>query len=301
MTRPTRWAVVPTALVLSAVLAGCQTESSIVSTHSPAPLVTIATAEIAESEIVGQIYAEALSRADYRVRTIPLQGDSAGALRALMDGDATFTIGFTGDLMHRFDPQADASADEDVYAAALAALPDGLTAADASPATDEPVYAVSRNTSESLGLTSLSDLEGNCGGLSLGARQEVLADGTLTSTVEEAYDCTFARRQALPTDPRLVVEALRAGTVSVGVMQSADPALEGDDIVVLDDDQDAITSQQLVPVYRKGSLSEGQLRLVNRISGQLTTEDVRELVRGAEFGTASATGLANYWLDDSSS
>ncbi|WP_304511140.1 glycine betaine ABC transporter substrate-binding protein, partial [Dietzia sp. SYD-A1] len=93
------------------------------------------------------------------------------------------------------------------------------------------------------------------------------------------------------------LEALRAGEIGVGLVQSTDPVLYPDDMVVLDDDEDAILAQHLVPVFRKGSLSEDQLALVNRISGELTTDDVRELLLGVEFGTSTPTALADFWLD----
>ena len=66
----------------------------------------------------------------------------------------------------------------------------------------------------------------------------------------------------------------------------------------MDDDDNAIRAQNIVPVFRKGSLSEDQLALVNRVSGELTTDDVRDLLLGVEFGTASPVALANYWLDE---
>lgn len=83
----------------------------------------------------------------------------------------------------------------------------------------------------------------------------------------------------------------------MGLVQSADPILAPDDMVPLVDDDEVILAQQLVPVFRKGSLSEEQLEMVNRISGELTTDDVRELLLGVEFGTATPVGMANYWLD----
>ena len=68
--------------------------------------------------------------------------------------------------------------------------------------------------------------------------------------------------------------------------------------ILLDDDDEAITAQNIIPVFRKGSLTEDQLDLVNRISGELTDADVRELLVGVDVGTASPVALANFWLDE---
>ncbi|MFN3599750.1 MAG: glycine betaine ABC transporter substrate-binding protein, partial [Dietzia sp.] len=278
-------------------LSGCQAQSTIVPAHESDPVVVIETASFGEAEIVGHIYGNALSRSGSRVTARPQSGSQAEVVESVSTGDATFTIGFTGELLRTFDPGSTVVEADEVYAAMMAALPEGVTAADPAPAEDAPVYVVTRHTSETNGLRTMSDLAGRCGAFTLGARQEVLADRELATAVGGTYDCGFGRRVALGPNPRAVFEALRAGQIGVGLVQSTDPVLDPDDMVPLDDDEDAILSQHLVPVFRKGSLSEDQLALVNRISGELTTEDVRELLLGVEFGTATPIDLANYWLD----
>ncbi|AWH97348.1 ABC transporter substrate-binding protein [Dietzia psychralcaliphila] len=278
-------------------LSGCQAQSTIVPAHESDPVVVIETASFGEAEIVGHIYGNALLRSGSRVTARPQSGSQAEVVESVTSGDATFTLGFTGELLRAFDPGSTVVEADEVYAAMMAALPEGVTAADPAPAEDAPVYVVTRHTSETNGLRTMSDLAGRCGEFTLGARQEALTDRELATAVGGTYDCGFGRRVALGPNPRAVFEALRAGQIGVGLVQSSDPVLDPEDMVPLDDDEDAILSQHLVPVFRKGSLSEDQLALVNRISGELTTEDVRELLLGVEFGTATPIDLANYWLD----
>lgn len=292
------WRVAATAGALALGLTGCQTQSSIVPADRDEPVVVVETASFGEVEIVGHLYANALSRAGWRVEPRTQAGTQDEVVESVSTGEATFTVGFTGDLLRTFEPGSAAVESDEVYAAMMAALPEGVTAADQAPAEDVPVYVVTRHTSESMGLRTMSDLAGRCGEFALGAREEALADAELSAAVGSTYSCGFGRRVAMGPNPRAVFEALRAGEIGVGLTQSADPILAPDDMVVLDDDENAVTAQNLVPVFRKGSLSEDQLALVNRISGELTTEDVRELLLGVEFGTATPVGLANYWLDE---
>lgn len=292
------WRVAATAGAMAFGLAGCQAQSSIVPADSDDPVVVVQTASFGEAEIVGHIYANALSRAGSRVEPRPQSGTQAEVVESVTTGEATFTVGFTGELLRTFDPDSTAVVADEVYAAMMAALPEGVTAADHAPAEDAPVYVVTRHTSESHGLRAMSDIAGRCGEFALGARGEALADAELSAAVGSTYNCGFGRRVAMGPNPRAVFEALRAGEIGVGLTQSSDPILVPDDMVVLDDDEDAVTAQNLVPVFRKGSLSEDQLALVNRVSGELTTEDVRELLLGIEFGTATPVGLADFWLDE---
>lgn len=278
-------------------LSGCQAQSSIVPAHDPDPPVVIETASFGEAEVVGHIYGNALLRSGSRVTTRSQAGSQDEVVGSVTSGDATFTVGFTGEILRTFDPASSATEADEVYAAMMASLPEGMTAADPAPAEDAPVYVVTRHTSETNGLRTMSDLAGRCGQFTLGARAEALADRELAAAVGTTYDCGFGRRVVLGSNPRTVFEALRAGEIGVGLVQSSDPVLDPDDMVPLDDDENAVTAQHLVPVFRKGSLSEDQLALVNRISGELTTEDVRELLLGVEFGTSTPVDLANYWLD----
>ena len=294
----TGWRTAVLAVITGVSVTGCAAQSSIVPAHEESPVVVIETAAFGEVEIVGHIYGNALKRQDWRVQPRPQSGTQAEAVESVATGEATFTVGFTGELLRMFDPGSPATEPDEVYPAMMAALPEGVTAADPAPAEDASVYAVTRNTSESYGLRTMSDLAGRCGEFTLGARGEVLADTELSTAVGQTYTCAFANRVALGSNPRSVVEALRSGQVGVGVVRSADPVLRSEDLVVLDDDDNAITAQNLVPVFRKGSLSEDQLALVNRISGELTTDDVRELLLGVEFGTASPVALADFWLDE---
>lgn len=289
--------VVALAAAAAVGLTGCQLESSVVPAHRPAPVVVVATASFGEAEVVGHIYANALLRDGSRVRSLPQSGTPEEVLDAVVTGETTFTVGFTGALLERYDPSSEETSADDVYAAMMAALPEGVTAADPTPAEDRPVYVVTRHTAETGGLRTMTDLEGRCGEFALGARREALDDRRLAEAVGGAYDCSFGRRDETGPDPRALLDALRAGEVGVGLVHSADPILDEDDMVVLDDDRDALRAQQIVPVFRKGSLTEDQLTLVNRISGELTTEDVRDLLVGVEVGSATPADLANHWLD----
>src|SRR5699024_2262466 len=177
------------------------------------------------------------------------------------------------------------------------ALPERVTAADPARAEDAPVYGVTRHDSETRGLRTMSDLAGRCDELARGARRAAPADRALGTARGAGDERAFGNRVPVGSAPRAVFEALRDGEIGVGLVQSADPILAPDDMVPLVDDDEVILAQQLVPVFRKGSLSEEQLEMVNRISGELTTDDVRELLLGVEFGTATPVGMANYWLD----
>src|SRR5699024_5734060 len=99
-------------LTLALGLTGCQAQSSIIPGHEPDPLVGSETASFAESESVGHIYANALSRSGWRVARRPQSGTQDEVMDSVVAGDATFTLGFTGELLRRYDRGADDTASE---------------------------------------------------------------------------------------------------------------------------------------------------------------------------------------------
>src|SRR5699024_9824872 len=107
-------------LTLALGLTGCQEQSSIIPAHEADVFVVIETTSFSESEIVGHIYANALSRSGWRVAPRPQSGTQDEVMDSVVAGDATFTLGFTGELLRRYDRGADDTASEDVYTAMMA-------------------------------------------------------------------------------------------------------------------------------------------------------------------------------------
>ena len=85
-------------------------------------------------------------------------------------GDVAVVPGFTGRLLKRFDPDATARADEQVYRSMVSALPEGVAAGDyTQSAQDKPALAVTETTARSVGRRDVTALVANCGGLKVGA------------------------------------------------------------------------------------------------------------------------------------
>src|SRR5699024_12603270 len=100
-------------LTLALGLTGCQAQSSIIPAHEPDPLVVIETASFAESEIVGHIYANALSRSGWRVAPRPQSGTQDEVVESVVGGGASFTRGVTRERLRRYERGGGATGSED--------------------------------------------------------------------------------------------------------------------------------------------------------------------------------------------
>lgn len=277
--------------------AACSVPNEVIPAHEKTPVITFALSDTIEHEIVTEIYAFALKREEYRIEMLVPDGTTAEAYDKVVAGDAGFTVVYTGDVLRRSDPENPAVASADVYAAMRGVLPSGVEAGEMSPAQDKPAVVVTEHTSETLGLQTMSDLQGRCGELKLAATPNIAVDPEIRTALR-GYDCQFADVDTGMERPGDVVFRLREGTAGAGLINSTDPTLYPQDMITLSDDRELVPAQNLVPVFADGVLTEQARKLVDEISAKLTTAEVASINAAAESGKVPMVTVANAWLDD---
>ncbi|HEX2300499.1 MAG TPA: glycine betaine ABC transporter substrate-binding protein, partial [Pseudonocardiaceae bacterium] len=111
--------------------------------------VVVGSADFAESELLMEIYAQALRQAGLDVDTRPRLGTREITNPALRDGSISVMPEYSGNLLQSFDPDFTATAPDEVYAALRQALPDGLEVLEQSAAEDKDVLVLTRQTAQS--------------------------------------------------------------------------------------------------------------------------------------------------------
>lgn len=283
--------------VAAAMATGCSVPNEVIPAHEKTPIISFALSETIEHEIVTEIYAFALKREEYRVQMLVPSGTSGEAFDAVAEGNAGFTVAYTGDVLRRYHPDSTAVRPEDVYAAMRQSLPEELEAGQATPAEDKPAVVVTEHTSQTLGLRTMSDLEGRCGTLRLAATPQIALDPDIRTALR-GYDCQFAEVDNSLPRPGDVVFRLREGTAGAGLIYATDPTLFPPDMITLGDDRELVPAQNLVPVFARDGLDDAARELVDEISAKLTTAEVAALNAAAESGKVPVVTVANAWLDD---
>jgi osmoprotectant transport system substrate-binding protein len=95
------------------------------------------------------------------------------------------------------------------------------------------------------------------------------------------------------------VKALVDDSVQVADIYTTSPALTIENLVVLEDPENMISSQNIVPLIAESVYSDEIAEILNAISAALTTDDLialRDRVEGDE--KASAATAAKDWLED---
>lgn len=268
------------ALVALIVAGGCGGTSTAPSIPVGAP---------PEASLVAHLYAAALrsygSAAHVESRDDPLRGLDSGELRVVP--------GFTGRLLHKFDPDAAARAATQVYREMVSALPEGVAAGDyTTSAEDKPALAVTDATAEAWGGRDVTAAARNCETLTVAAVADAPRPariGTCTPKVVESPDAAGA------------FDAVRTGRAKAAWTTTAAPGIPAE-LLMLSDRTSLIRAENLVPLYRRNELSESQVLALNEVAGVLDTAALAEMraevADGADPGHVADAFLAEHPLGD---
>jgi osmoprotectant transport system substrate-binding protein len=257
-----------------------------------------------ESEILGEIYAQALEADGVDVDTKFNIGPRQQTIPALQDGSINLIPEYNGNLLAYYNPDYTERTTEEVDGAlGDAVAKDELRVLDSAEAEDKDAYVVTSETAEANDLESIGDLSALVP-FSLGSNPQFGELGYGIPGLKDVYgvgtaegDVTFVPIEDFGGPD--TVKALVDDTVQVADIYTTSPALVAEDLVVLDDPENMISSQNVVPLISEDVYSDDIAETLNAISAQLTTDDLialRDRVEGDE--KASASSAAEDWLKE---
>ncbi|MFI9410931.1 glycine betaine ABC transporter substrate-binding protein [Nocardia gamkensis] len=263
----------------------------------PAPSITVGAGDSIESSVLAEIYAGALARTGARTAVAPGLGNRADYLAAL-DADRVQVVGeHTGALLTHLDEHATVRLPEKVVKAVSAALPEGLVVSDRAEGADlRPRLLLTTQAAAEDKVRTVGDLAPRCGGLTVGV---ATTPGLLPSAGHERVDgCDFAATVAFP-DPAALRKALLDGRVQAGLLGGPPELTPGatDGLAVLADDDYAVRAENVLPLFRKGVLDQRQIKKLNYVAGELTTDELAAMIRSVRDDGAAPGDLARAWLD----
>jgi osmoprotectant transport system substrate-binding protein len=246
------------------------------------------------NEIIAEIYAQALENGGFEVsRDAFNSGQRDAYIPALEAGEITLFPEYSGNLLQFFEPETTARTSDDVYAALPDALPEGLSVLDQSSATDQDSYTVTAAFAEENSLVAIGDLANVPAPLTLGGAPELAERPYGPTGLLETYGVTVAFSPTADT----TVEALLANTIQVANVYTADPRIQTDDLVVLEDPEGLFLASNVVPVV-SGELPDGAAEIINEISAALTPEGLVALNVQSTVDQESTPDIAKAWLEE---
>ncbi len=280
-----RIAAVAVAVSSLFVTAGCAT-----ATDAGTETIVVGSQSYYSNEIIAEAYALVLEDAGFTVERQFALGQRDIYVPALLAGEIDLFPEYTGNLLQFFDPEATQTAADEVYVALEAALPEGLTALDMSPATDQDSYNVTQEFASANGVASIADLA-SIQGLMLGGAPELAERPYGPSGLLEKYGVTVSFEATGDT----TVESLVAGLVDLANVYSADPRIQQLKLVTLADPLGLFLASNVVPIASDAVNADARA-LINAVSLAMSAEDLVALNVRSVDEKLSASVIARDWL-----
>ncbi len=268
---------------------------SVTSSVWAASKIIVGSADFPESQLLGTIYAGALEAQNIPVEKKLNIGSREVYIPALLDGSVTFIPEYSGAMLSYLDAKNEAHGSKEVAAALATKLPAKIKMLDISPAEDIDVLAVTQKTAAKYKLKTIEDLKPIAGQLVLGGPAEWKTRHEGISGLREVYGLNFKRFKVLDVGGPLTLSAMKNNQVQVADLLSTTPAIKKDRLVVLEDTKHLFAAQNIVPLVADGSLDGSAAAIVNKVSAQLTTDDLIDMnEQMAEF--VGVDEVAHQWL-----
>jgi osmoprotectant transport system substrate-binding protein len=258
--------------------------------------IAIGSADFPESQLLAEIYAQALEAEGVSVTREFDLGSREKYFTGLEDGSIDLIPEYTGVLLQFINKEATEVESEEVYTALQGVLPENLIVLDKAEAEDKDAIVVTRETAEMWDLTSIEDLVPHCGEVIFGGPTEIQERPDGIPGIQQTYNCTFKSFSALQPGA-ITTKALLDGTIQAADIFTTDSAIEANDLVVLEDPKNNFAAQNVVPLINKDKASETVTEALNAVSAQLDTEALLALnARLNEPDKPDYADVAEEWL-----
>ncbi len=264
------------------------------------PIIRIASFDFVESQILAQLYGQALAHGGYPVEMVLDLGPREIVEPALQQGKVDFVPEYLGsalDFLHQGRRAATADAARTNTLLAQAFHASGVTVLAYARAQDQNGIAVTRQTASAYGLRRISDLAPLAPRLSFGGPPECPQRPLCLKGLQAVYRLAFKRFVPMPSFT-VTAAALQGDEIDAGMIVTTDGNLATADLVLLDDDRHLQPAENVVPVTRDriiAAYGTPLTRLLNKVTAQLTTRDLIGLNRQAEQGGQPQAAAAD-WL-----
>ncbi|HWH94668.1 MAG TPA: glycine betaine ABC transporter substrate-binding protein [Baekduia sp.] len=282
-------------------------DSKVIQSHpdnAGKPTITIGSKNFTENFILGEIYAQALKAAGYKVKKQLNLGSEQIALKAVKAGRVDAYPEYTGTVVTSFCKikDADVSHDPDqVYAQAKDCMAkEGVTALKQSPFTNSNGFAVTQETAAKLGnITTLSQLKDKAPTLRVSGPPECQQREDCLLGLEKTYGLKFKKFVSIDIAKRH--EVIKDGQTDVGEVFTTDGQIKADNLVLLKDDK------SLFPPYNSTLLAKTSVvdgagpdftKTVDAVTAGLTTEVMQELNSRVDLDKETPAKVASEYLKE---
>jgi osmoprotectant transport system substrate-binding protein len=266
---------------------------------------TIGSKNFPEQEILGEIYAQALTAAGYKVKSALNLGSETVALKAVKTGQISGYPEYASTALTSFfglEPEeVPADATEAWEKANEEFEKEDLEAFEPTPFASANAVGTTKETADKFELETVSDLEGVSEELSLYGSPECRQRIDCLAGLESLYGLKF--KSFTPVDIGLRYTVLEKGQADLSILFTTDPQLsaESDKFVILEDDKKVFPAGNVIFVTTKKVAEEAGPdfeETIVKVQEGLDLKVVQELDARVELEKETPKAAAKAYLEN---
>jgi osmoprotectant transport system substrate-binding protein len=265
---------------------------------------TIGSKNFPEQEILGEIYAQALTAAGYQVKSALNLGSETVALKAVKTGQISGYPEYASTALTSFfglEPEEVPSDATEAWEKANEEFEkESLEAFEPTPFASANAVGTTAATAKKYGLKTVSDLEGVSEKLSLYGSPECRQRIDCLAGLEKLYGLKF--KSFTPVDIGLRYTVLEKGQADLSILFTTDPQLsaESDKFVILEDDKEVFPAGNVIFVTAKKVAEEAgpdYEKTILQVQEGLDLKVVQELDARVELEKETPKAAAAAYLE----
>jgi len=285
-------------------LTGASARASAPATTGPKPTIKLGSDSFYESQVMAEIYGEALEAKGYTVdRTGMGLGTRKVTAAALESGQIDLKPEYVGSGLAFYDATkttGDPAANATALQTVLSGKGGGITVLDYSPAADQNAFVVTQATATKYNLVKMSDLTAVASVLKFGVATDCATNPVCAAAIKSSYGIDLSNALPLSACDQPMVDALTAGTITVGELCSTQPDIAKNGWVVLTDDKMTQPADNIAPLIRNDLLAKVDKAsfeaILNGVSAKMTTAALTALNAEYVFDKKDVSTIAKDWL-----
>ncbi|MEV5752041.1 ABC transporter substrate-binding protein [Actinoallomurus sp. NPDC052308] len=260
--------------------------------------VVVGSANFPESQLIGELYAQALEAKGVKVTKKFNIGSREIYFDQVKSGGITVMPEYNGALLTTsVDKASKAVTTDQVNSELKAKLPATLEVLDSSKAEDKDSVTVNSQTAAKYHLKSIADLKSVAGQLTIGGPSEFKTRQQGLVGLESKYGLKFKKFQPFDANAQTtLVKLLKNDSIQAADLFTTDPTITANKFVVLEDPQSVFSAQNVTPLVYKSGLNETGVAALNAVSAKLTTNDLLAMMTKVVSDKEDASTVAKDWL-----
>lgn len=265
------------------------------------PTIVVGSFNFPESVVLAEIYAQALERNGYDVRTRLDLGARELIIPELEAGEISMLPEYLGSAL-AVGFEGEATADEDETLERLREELDerGLVALEPAPGMNTNVFVVTQSYADENSLATISDLGDVDSTIVFGGPPECEERSTCLGGLREVYGLDEIEFEVLQ-EAATRIASLEQGRIHLALLFSTMPVIAERGFIALEDDEGIVPVENIVPVFNADILAEYGTDLedlVDSISERITTDVLMGLNHRIEVEAQDPRDVARQWLED---